>query len=215
MITDTLSAVLDHGTARAARSLQKISAAAGKTGTTRDGWFAGYTPNLVCVVWIGYDDNTPLGVAGADSALPVWSDFMRGVLELRPELGGASFDVPAGINFVEIDPDTGQRAAPTCPQRELFALTPALMPTGDCPAHGNLSTLLASADATDDAPTLVEPRAQTSNAARDPSAQSDDPTRNVQLTRAATPRTRIETDAGGHVSLTNDLQIIREQDRRR
>jgi penicillin-binding protein 1B len=215
MITDTLSAVLDHGTARAARSLQKISAAAGKTGTSRDGWFAGYTPNLVCVVWIGYDDNTPLGLAGADSALPVWSDFMRGALELRPELGGASFDVPAGINFVEIDPETGQRAAPSCPQRELFALTPALMPTSDCLTHGNLSTLLASADATDGAATHIEPRAQTSNAARDPSAQSDEQARGDQLTRAATPRTHIETDAGGRVSLTNDLQIIREPDRRR
>ena len=63
MMTDTLTAVLDHGTARAARSLLKVSAAAGKTGTSRDGWFAGYTPHLVCVVWVGYDENTPLNLA--------------------------------------------------------------------------------------------------------------------------------------------------------
>ena len=45
--------------------------AAGKTGTSRDGWFAGYTPNMVCVVWVGFDDNSELGLEGAKSALPI------------------------------------------------------------------------------------------------------------------------------------------------
>ena len=50
---------------------------AGKTGTSRDGWFAGYTPNLVCVVWVGFDDGSQLGLTGANSALPIWTDFME------------------------------------------------------------------------------------------------------------------------------------------
>lgn len=49
----------------------------GKTGTSRDGWFAGFTPDLVCVVYVGFDENDELGMKGADSALPIWADFMR------------------------------------------------------------------------------------------------------------------------------------------
>jgi penicillin-binding protein 1B len=215
MITDTLAAVLDHGTARAARSLLKISAAAGKTGTSRDGWFAGYTPGLVCVVWIGYDDNTPLGLAGADSALPVWSDFMRGALDLRPELGGDAFDVPAGIDVIEIDPDTGLRAGPSCPRRELVALTPALAPKSECDAHaGDLSTLFASISSVtvNDAEALAR---RAADAARDLITTSDDPS-SIKPPPARSPaRTRIETSAGGRSTLTNDLQIVSGADRRR
>ena len=77
MMTDMLSAVVDHGTARAARGAFKGVAVAGKTGTSRDGWFAGYTPNLVCVVWVGFDDGTELGMTGADAALPAWTEFVK------------------------------------------------------------------------------------------------------------------------------------------
>ena len=64
MLTDMLSDVIDHGTARAARGAFKGTAVAGKTGTSRDGWFAGYTPNLVCVVWVGFDDGERVGSDG-------------------------------------------------------------------------------------------------------------------------------------------------------
>ncbi len=209
MITDTLSAVLDRGTARAARSILKVSAAAGKTGTSRDGWFAGYTPGLVCVVWIGYDDNTPLTLAGADSALPLWSDFMRGALDLRPELGGAAFDVPAGVDMIEIDPDTGLRASPSCPRRELVALTPALAPKTECDKHGgDLSDLFASltnASAGD----LEKLARRAVESAHDLLAAHDEP---ASPARATTP-TRIETTRDGRTTLTSDLQLY--PDRRR
>src|SRR6185503_18716004 len=68
MITNMLSAVIDHGTARKARGAVPGTALAGKTGTSRDGWFVGYSPNLVCVVWIGFDDNKQLGLTGAEAA---------------------------------------------------------------------------------------------------------------------------------------------------
>src|SRR5215207_5211699 len=128
MLTDMLSAVIDHGTARAARGAFQGTAVAGKTGTSRDGWFAGYTPNLVCVVWVGFDDGGELDLTGADAALPAWTEFVRRAVELRPELGGAEFARPASVTFVDIDPETGLAASPSCPQRERVALAPAFVP---------------------------------------------------------------------------------------
>ena len=138
MITNMLSAVIDHGTARAARGAVKGSAIAGKTGTSRDGWFVGYTQNLVCVVWIGFDDNQQLGITGAEAALPAWTDFVSGAVELRPELGGRNFECPEGIKFVEIDSQDGLISTLSCPQRELIAITEALAPNAECFKHGNL-----------------------------------------------------------------------------
>ncbi|HEV2829511.1 MAG TPA: PBP1A family penicillin-binding protein [Pyrinomonadaceae bacterium] len=138
MITNMLSAVIDHGTARRAREAVRGTAVAGKTGTSRDGWFVGYTPNLVCVVWIGFDDNEQLGLTGAEAALPAWTDFINGAVALKPELGGRNFDCPEGIKFVEIDAENGALATVSCPRRELIAVTEKLSPTVECLLHGNL-----------------------------------------------------------------------------
>jgi len=85
---------------------------AGKTGTSRDGWFAGYTPDLVCAVWVGFDDGSQLGLTGANSALPIWADFMEVALSEHPEWQG-DWEMPAGIEQIEINPKTG---APTQPE---------------------------------------------------------------------------------------------------
>jgi penicillin-binding protein 1B len=138
MITNMLAAVIDHGTARAARGSVKGTAIAGKTGTSRDGWFVGYTPNLVCVVWIGFDDNQQLGLTGAAAALPAWTDFVNGAVQLRPELGGRNFECPEGIKFIEIDSDDGMISTLSCPARELIAVTDELAPNAECFKHGNL-----------------------------------------------------------------------------
>ena len=138
MITNMLEAVVDHGTAHAARGALKGTSFAAKTGTSRDGWFVGYTPNLVCVVWIGFDDNRQLGLTGAAAALPAWVDFMQGAVAARPELGGRNFECPEGIEFVEIDADNGLRSTLSCPHRELIAVTERLAPNLECYRHGNL-----------------------------------------------------------------------------
>ncbi len=138
MVTNMLSDVIDHGTGSAARDAVKGTAIAGKTGTSRDGWFVGYSQNLVCVVWIGFDDNRQLGLTGAAAALPVWADFMSAAIEMRPELGGENFECPEGIKFVEIDADNGLRSTLTCNHRELIAVTERLMPNLECFKHGNL-----------------------------------------------------------------------------
>lgn len=138
MITNMLSAVIDRGTARKARGAVPGTALAGKTGTSRDGWFVGYSPNLVCAVWIGFDDNKQLGLTGAEAALPAWADFMKGAIGLRPDLGGEHFECPEGIEFVEIDSQTGLVSTVSCPLRELIAVTEKTAPHLECYFHGNV-----------------------------------------------------------------------------
>jgi penicillin-binding protein 1B len=137
-ITNMLAGVIDRGTARKARGALPGTAIAGKTGTSRDGWFVGYSPNLVCVVWIGFDDNQQLGLTGAEAALPAWVDFMRGAVAVRPDLGGAHFECPEGIKFVEIDVATGLLSTVSCPLRELIAVPEGEEPHLECYLHGNL-----------------------------------------------------------------------------
>ena len=138
MITNMLGAVIERGTAKKARGTARGTAIAGKTGTSRDGWFVGYTPNLVCVVWIGFDDNQQLGLTGAEAALPAWSEFINGAVALRPDLGGENFECPEGIRFVEIDSGSGLISTLNCPLRELIAVTDRGSPNFECYLHGNL-----------------------------------------------------------------------------
>src|SRR5258707_12943224 len=122
VISDMLAGVIDHGTARAARGSIRNTAVAGKTGTSRDGWFVGYTPNLVCAVWIGFDAYKQMGLTATEAVLPTWTDFMKAAVEFKPELGGRNFDCPEGIKFVEIDADFGGISTLSCPHRELIAV---------------------------------------------------------------------------------------------
>jgi penicillin-binding protein 1B len=111
VMTSFMKDVVNRGTAAPVRQRGLKAILAGKTGTSRDGWFAGYTPNLVCAVWVGFDDGSQLGLTGANSALPIWSDFMQVALAEHPEWDG-DWDMPAGIEQVEVNPKTG---APTAP----------------------------------------------------------------------------------------------------
>jgi penicillin-binding protein 1B len=106
-MTDFLKDVVNRGTAAKVRARGLKMPLAGKTGTSRDGWFAGYTPNLVCAVWVGFDDGSQLGLTGANSALPIWSDFMQVALAEHPEWEG-DWELPAGVEQVEINPKTGE-----------------------------------------------------------------------------------------------------------
>lgn len=115
IITSILQDVINKGTAARARSLGFTATAAGKTGTSRDGWFAGFTPNLVCVVYVGFDDNSQLGLEGSKAALPIWTQFMKQALAKRPDLGGDSFPKPkTGITTVTLDRTTRLVATPSC-----------------------------------------------------------------------------------------------------
>ncbi len=107
IMTSMMSDVLSYGTGTRVRQMGFTAPAAGKTGSSRDGWFAGYTPNLVCVVWVGFDDNSDIKLTGGVTAAPIWADFMTKALRARPELGG-QFKAPEdGLVTYDIDPLTG------------------------------------------------------------------------------------------------------------
>lgn len=102
IVTDLLKAVINEGTGARAASLNRFAEIAGKTGTTNDftdAWFVGYSPKVVTGVWIGKDDNSPLGrsESGSQAALPVWMDFMENALNHYP---GGNFKKPSGIKFI-------------------------------------------------------------------------------------------------------------------
>lgn len=135
LMTSIMQDVINKGTAARARSMGFTGTAAGKTGTSRDGWFAGYTPNLVCVVWVGFDDNSELGLEGSKSALPIWAAFMKQAVALRPELGGDSFAKPDDIATAEIDPITGMLATESCPSRRTEYFIKGTEPQEPCSEH--------------------------------------------------------------------------------
>ncbi|MDT5062028.1 MAG: penicillin-binding protein [Acidobacteriota bacterium] len=213
MITDMLMDVIDKGTAHAARGAVKNTAIAGKTGTSRDGWFVGYTPNLVVAVWIGFDDNKQLGLTGAEAALPAWTEFVKNAVELRPDLGGEAFERPAGITFVEIDPETGLLATASCPQHEQVAITSTLAPNLECATHGETFEMVGSTEGSevyDYEPASIEAndsRVVTRGASTRPQ-QLPRPSVSVErLDAPARQTTRVETDTRGQRTLVNEMRV--------
>src|SRR6202011_12234 len=115
LVTSLLKDVMNHGTAAGVRARGFTLPAAGKTGTSRDGWFAGFTNNLVCVIWIGFDDNRDLGLPGGTTAAPIWADFMNHATALPTYRDVKDFDAPEGVQSVLIDPESLQLATSNCP----------------------------------------------------------------------------------------------------
>jgi penicillin-binding protein 1B len=132
LVTDMMRAVLNEGTAAPARAMGFTLDAAGKTGTTndqRDAWFVGFTPELLTVVWVGLDDNEPLGLTGARAALPIWTDYMIHALAGRESV---EFAVPEGITFTDVDRVTGKLPTPACPMTVHSAFIEGTVPSQSC-----------------------------------------------------------------------------------
>ncbi len=135
LVTNMMRSVMNEGTAAGARGLGFALDAAGKTGTTndlRDAWFVGFTPGLLAAVWVGFDDNQPLGLSGARAALPIWTQFMMASLAGRPNV---PFPTPGGVVFADIDRDTGKLAQPACPRTSREAFLAGTEPTEVCDLH--------------------------------------------------------------------------------
>ncbi len=135
MINHLMKGVLDRGTGYGARAQGFDRPAAGKTGTTndlKDAWFVGYTPDLLAVVWVGFDNQSKLGLSGAQAALPIWTEFMKRATAGTPI---NDFVPPPGIKMVDIDPVSGYRATPRCPQVIREAFFEGEEPSGSCPLH--------------------------------------------------------------------------------
>ncbi|HWF11197.1 MAG TPA: PBP1A family penicillin-binding protein [Bryobacteraceae bacterium] len=136
LVVSMLEEVMRTGTAAGVRSRGFTAPAAGKTGTSHDGWFAGFTSDLLCIVWVGFDDNRELDIEGAHSALPIWTDFMKRALTLRKYADAKEFDAPSGVVTVTIDPESGMPAGPQCPMQVSEVFIAGTEPVGACPLHG-------------------------------------------------------------------------------
>jgi len=135
MVTDVLQGVLKRGTARSAAALGYLGGAAGKTGTTddtRDAWFVGYTPDLLTLAWVGYDDNARTGLSGASGALPIWVDVMR---RAEPTEDSTPLRRPGGLLRVEICSDSGVLAVKRCPNPVQEDFVKGTEPVDACPVH--------------------------------------------------------------------------------
>ena len=136
LMTNLMEEVMRSGTAAGVRSLGFVVPAAGKTGTSHDGWFAGYTSELLCIVWVGFDDDRQLDLEGAHSALPIWTAFMKRALQYREYRDARPFEAPDGIVSVQIDPASGMQATPYCPTTVTEVYISGTQPVGSCPLHG-------------------------------------------------------------------------------
>jgi membrane carboxypeptidase/penicillin-binding protein len=131
-----LEGVVDRGTARAVRAAGFTGPVAGKTGTSdesKDLWFAGFTPDLVAVVWVGFDDPREMRHASASIALPIWQRFLKEATGGRAQ---GSFPRPTAISVAEIDPATGALALDGCPRRQPEFFLRGTEPRTVCPDRG-------------------------------------------------------------------------------
>lgn len=174
IMVDMLEEVLRSGTGAGVRARGFTLPAAGKTGTSFDGWFAGFTSKLLCVVWVGFDDNRELKLEGARSALPVWTEFMKRAHSHREYRNVSPFEAPDGIVTAEIDPVTGQLASPACPKSQTEVFIAGTQPVEVCRLHGGGRPQIIGWEPTQQQP-AVEPSNQPNRVASRPDAS-----RNVQ-----------------------------------
>jgi penicillin-binding protein 1B len=130
-----MEGVMERGTAQSAKALGIYFPASGKTGTTdgnRDSWFVGYTPDVVCAVWVGYDSGADTGLTGARGALHIWARFLRA---LYPQSGPLALNQPEGVETALIDPESGYLATSLCPQTLREAYLTGTAPKETCPLH--------------------------------------------------------------------------------
>ncbi|WP_263383413.1 PBP1A family penicillin-binding protein [Granulicella arctica] len=133
-----LEGVMARGTGSAVRRLGFTAPAAGKTGTSHDVWFAGYSSNLLCIVWVGNDDYTDISnglakpVQGADTAAPIWAQFMNRAIKLPQYSDMKTFTAPSGVTTVRLDKVTNLLADASCTNNYTAAFLDGTAPQGTC-----------------------------------------------------------------------------------
>jgi penicillin-binding protein 1B len=174
LIVNMMQDVLRTGTGAGVRARGFVLPAAGKTGTSHDGWFAGFTSKLVCVVWVGFDDNRELGLEGGKSALPIWTEFMKRAHQRREYRNVREFDAPEGVVSVDIDAASGQLATSACPEVRSEVFLNGAQPAEFCHLHGGGGTQVAGWETTTPAAKPVE-SLQTAGAVAKPAANGQPP----------------------------------------
>ncbi|MGA2960205.1 MAG: PBP1A family penicillin-binding protein [Candidatus Korobacteraceae bacterium] len=132
VMTSMMESVMNNGTAYTVRARGFTAPAAGKTGTSHDAWFAGYTTNLLCIVWVGYDDYSDLKLAGAATAAPIWAEFMKSAVKLQQYKDAGRFQPPSGVVDVRLDKVTNLLSTSSCPAGYDVAFIAGTEPTLTC-----------------------------------------------------------------------------------
>ena len=152
LMTSLMEDVLRTGTGAGVRGRGFTLPAAGKTGTSHDAWFAGYTSKLICIVWVGFDDYRDIKLEGAKAALPIWAEFMKRAHTHREYRTVEPFEPPDGIVAAEIDPESGQIATNGCPRVSTDYFIAGTQPVEACRLHGGGATQVASWETVQPAP---------------------------------------------------------------
>jgi len=135
VVQNMMQEVLRSGTGAGVRGRGFLLPAAAKTGTSRDAWFAGFTSKLLAVVWVGFDDNRDFQLEGAQSALPIWTEFMKRAHAHREYKNVHEFEAPDGIVSMEVDDETGQIATSACPKIHTEVFIAGSQPLQLCRLH--------------------------------------------------------------------------------
>ena len=136
LTTSLMENVINHGTAAGVRAMGFSAPAAGKTGTSNDAWFAGYTSNLLCIVWVGNDDYSDIKLDGAKAAAPIWAEFMKRAVALPQYSDTKDFVAPEGVTEVQLDKGTNLISDTACPDSYTAAFLDGTQPTETCD-HSN------------------------------------------------------------------------------
>jgi penicillin-binding protein 1A len=156
IMVNTMKDVIDHGTGRIIRRLGFTYPAAGKTGTTNDNvdtWFIGFTPDISCGVWLGYDERQSLGKkqTGGEAAAPIWAEFMKAAMAGKPM---KDFEPPKNSegDFVhkKICLDTGLLASARCPRTRDEIFRKETAPTKLCTLHSGSGSGVAGEETVGD-----------------------------------------------------------------
>jgi penicillin-binding protein 1B len=126
------SDVTGSGTGAGVRNMGFTSPAAGKTGTDHDAWFAGFTSNLLCIVWVGNDDYTDIKLQGAQAAAPIWAEFMKKAVLLPQYSDTNEFSAPEGVEIVAIDSVSNLLSDESCPASFNAAFLSGTAPLETC-----------------------------------------------------------------------------------
>lgn len=145
VLTEMLEYTINNGTPAGpggVRARGFTAPAAAKTGSSHDAWFAGFTSNLLCIVWVGYDDYSDIKLSGASLALPVWTEFMKRATAVPEYSDVKPFTPPLGVVRLTLDKATNQVATPACPDDYTTVFIEGTQPTQTCDQtaveHGNL-----------------------------------------------------------------------------
>jgi penicillin-binding protein 1B len=171
VMTNMMEGVINNGLGYTAVRLRGFTPpAAGKTGSSHDGWFAGYTSNLLCIVWVGYDDYSDLRLSGAQTAAPIWAEFMKKAGTLAQYSDMKPFPQPSGVVDVQLDKATNRLATASCPDDYTSAFVAGTEPRETCDEQSGMKGFFSRLFGSGDKPVMPQP--QVANQ-QDPNAQQD------------------------------------------